>query len=231
MFQKEEIKLIVDKNPLHSRFASEFLSIFPDAKFIHLVRDPRAVTSSHIKSLKQRHSSQLAYEWRLLNEKIEAFKKLNSSIFHTIKYEEFVKTPEREATKLFEFIDLIYSPEILDANITIRSKYQSSTYLSLSQHQSIRSPISIDKIDDWKNKLDQKEIRIINLICHNQLDLYGYSYNPLEKKYVDNLIIYRGRMISNIKNGTLYTLFKIPFPIRSFLYSIISSIKDKKYEH
>ena len=38
---KENVKLLGDKNPTYTLFAKELLQIYPEAKFIHLVRDPR----------------------------------------------------------------------------------------------------------------------------------------------------------------------------------------------
>ena len=43
---KNNVTVIIDKNPAHSRFIYELYTVFPNAKFIHLVRDPRATTNS-----------------------------------------------------------------------------------------------------------------------------------------------------------------------------------------
>ena len=44
--EKPDARFIIEKTPAHSAFAREILDMFPDAMFIHLVRDPRAVVSS-----------------------------------------------------------------------------------------------------------------------------------------------------------------------------------------
>jgi len=88
--KKKDIHIIVDKNPFYAKFISELIQVFPDAKFIHLIRDPKSVVSSHriafnkgiIKSVNT---------WMMLNKHIEATK--TKAEFLTIKYEDLVKAP------------------------------------------------------------------------------------------------------------------------------------------
>jgi hypothetical protein len=231
MFRKEGIKLIVDKNPLHSRFSDSLLSIFPNAKFIHLIRDPRAVTSSHIKSLKQKSPTNLAYEWRLLNEKVEIVKRSNPQLFHTLKYEGFTANPDLEARKLFDFLDLPFDPEILNASITIKEKYLSNTYLSLPHHKNISTPINTSKNDAWKKNLTSDEVNLINTICQDQLISYSYRFNPTISSFTIQLKIFKGRWKSKLKNRLLQFMFALPFSVRALVYNTVSLIKDKKYTH
>ena len=130
MFDKDDIKLIIDKNPFHSRFVTDLLNIFPEAKFIHLIRDPRAVTYSHIKSLNHININ-LALattEWLYLNNLIEGVKLKSPDIFYEIKYEHFIANPKEELIKLFHNLNLPFLPELLSANATIENKYQSNKF-------------------------------------------------------------------------------------------------------
>ncbi len=230
-FKKDEIKLIVDKNPLHSRFSDILLNIFPEAKFLHLIRDPRAVTYSHIKSLKQRNASNLAYEWRLLNERIEQVKLKYSHLFHTFKYEDFTLNPEKEARNIFSFINLPFFPEILDANKTLNKNYKSSTYLSLPQHKSITTPINNNKNKAWEDNLKNDEINLINIICEKQLKKYGYESDVTTEGIISQLIVLKAKWRSKFKNFILKHMFNLPFGIRALLYNSVSLIKDKQYKN
>lgn len=46
--RKPTATIVLEKTPAHVRYWREILSIFPDAHFIHLIRDPRAVVASLI---------------------------------------------------------------------------------------------------------------------------------------------------------------------------------------
>ena len=43
---KPSARFILEKTPAHGAFADDILALFPDAFFIHLIRDPRAVVAS-----------------------------------------------------------------------------------------------------------------------------------------------------------------------------------------
>jgi len=231
MFPKEEIKLIVDKNPLHSRFILELLKIFPNAKFIHLIRDPRAATYSHFKTLMQKDIPQLAFEWRLLNEKIETIKKDIPSLFHTLTYENLVTSPQDEFKKIFDFIKLPFLPELLNANNTIKEHYKSNKYLSQSHHKNITTPITNSNIDLWKSKLSPKEVEIINIICEEQLIKYLYTYTKPNYTFRYKITLKYGAARANLKNWLLHIMFEAPFIFRVFLYRIVSVLMDKKFKN
>jgi hypothetical protein len=231
MFEKTDIKLIVDKNPLHSRLTSELLTVFPDSKFIHLIRDPRAATYSHFKTLMQKNIPQLAFEWKLLNKKIEGIKRNHMSIFYTIKYEDLVNSAEAEFQKIFKFINLPYLPEILNANSTIKEKYSSNKYLSQSHHKNITAPITNSNINLWQSKLSSEEVEIINLICEKQLIQYKYTYDKAKQSFKQKVILIYGSFRANLKNKLIEIMFKAPFVFRVFLYQIVSYLIDKKFKN
>lgn len=228
-FDKDKIKIIVDKNPLHSRFTDILLTIFPESKFIHLVRDPRAVVYSHIKSLMQKKTYNLAFEWRLLNAKIENTKDINPILFYSIKYENLTQNPQKEVESLFEFINLDYNPDLLNANTTIKKNYKSNKYLSLPHHKNISKPISSSKNEAWKTNLNHHQVNIINYICKNQLIKYGYSYNPINESLSTKILTKKSAWRSKLINRTLSVLFHLPFRLRVAIYNLVSLFMDKKY--
>lgn len=229
-FKKENISVIIDKNPLHSRLSEYLLDIFPDAKFIHLIRDPRAVVNSHIKSLMQKNVENLAYEWYLLNEKVESVKINNPDLFYTIKYEDFTSNPNHHLEKIMQFIGLPFYENLINANSTLKENAGSSVYLSLPHHKNITQPISTKKNDAWKKNLSKNEITLITLICKEQLIQYNYPFNTsLNASLWIRLKAFKGKWRSKLKNEALKTMFNLPFPIRAFIYNSVSLIKDKKY--
>lgn len=229
MFEKKDIKVIVDKNPFHSRCTKTLLKIFPDAKFIHLVRDPRAVNLSHIKSLNLKNISTLSSEWVKLNEKIENCKNNHPSIFHTVKYELMVSNPKEVIKSVFQFINLPFTPEVLNANKTIKKKYSTNKYLSLNQHKNIRKPINNTRVNKWEQELSSEQINIISFIAEEYILKYNYTLPPIKRSLQNTLKKKIGKLKSELKDLFLKGLFKLPFCLRSFIYRLVSLVKDKQY--
>jgi hypothetical protein len=74
-FPKGRIMLIGDKNPIYSIFTKELFEVFPDAKFIHLIRDYRDNIVSNRTVFKRQSVARLALGWKLYNIFIEKMKK------------------------------------------------------------------------------------------------------------------------------------------------------------
>ena len=231
MFPKEEIKLIVDKNPLHSIFISQILEVFPGANFIHLIRDPRASSYSHIKALLQTSVSPLAADWSLLNMRIELAKMKFSHLFYTIKYEDLTRIPEEKLIQLFSFINISFNPNLLNANKTIKQKIQANRYLSLPHHTNIAQPIYTKMIDLWKEKLTKKEIEIINLICEPQLIKYKYSYSKPSYSLKNKVMIKLSKKRALFTEWMLQLMFNMPFIFRVLLFRLVSALRDKRYKN
>ena len=76
------------------------------SKFIHLIRDPRAVVNSQMKAFNKKSIHKLAGLWVYLNYKIiNNFKKFNIQAFE-IHYEDLVDNPKNEILSLVNFLNL-----------------------------------------------------------------------------------------------------------------------------
>ncbi len=111
---------LVLKSPPHSCRIPTLLELFPDARFVHIMRDPYAVFPSTVKlwkKLAEQHGVQTPHhrnvEEKVLSQfthlyaKLEEGKKLLApSRFHELKYEDLVADPVGQMRKLYEVLDL-----------------------------------------------------------------------------------------------------------------------------
>ncbi len=177
VFHKEEIKLIGDKNPVYATYTNKLLKMFPDAKFIHLVRDPR----DNIISLKNvdfegPFSALLAYRWKHSAEKLFKIKKKNPEKFYTIRYEDLAKEPQKYYAEMCQFLGLPYHDKVFD----FYKKQDEALKLFnndkvMKYHKSLLSPINVSKIDLWKTQLPEIDIRIAEFVCGKWTKIYGYE--------------------------------------------------------
>ncbi|QJW99474.1 sulfotransferase family protein [Frigoriglobus tundricola] len=113
-------KQLVLKSPPHTARVPTLLELFPDARFVHVVRDPRVVFPSTLnlwKSMARTHGLQRP-EWPGLEEKVyrefrviydrleEARPLLKPGRFHELRYEELVQDPVGEMKKVYAGLEL-----------------------------------------------------------------------------------------------------------------------------
>lgn len=177
VFAKEEVRWIGDKNPVYATYTPKLIRLFPDAKFIHLMRDPR----DNIISLKNvdfegPFVALLAYRWVHSAKRIFRLKQKYPEKFYTIRYEDLVSDPKKYYLEMCQFLDIPYNglvfdfyrqgPEILKAyNVELVMKY----------HKSLLSPISTDKVNLWKTQLPPMDIRVAENVAGKWLEKYGYE--------------------------------------------------------
>jgi hypothetical protein len=183
LFPKKKIEWIGDKNPLYSIFAKRFLGIFPDAKFICIIRDYRDNYIS-MKGLSDLNleaavlSLQVA-RWRYVVKLFLKCKKKYPERFFIVRYEDLVQRQEEIFRELCSFLNIAYDPVVFDF---FKKKEESETMfpkeLLEKYHKSLMNPINTGRMDLWKKELTEKEVKTADSIAGKYADLLGY-----ERKY------------------------------------------------
>lgn len=144
----------LDKNPTLTLVLPGFLRLFPDARLLIALRDPRDVVVScfmqylplnpnsvcflTLERTAARYAADMAV-WRRLREMI-------ASRWLEVKYEDTVANLEREARRAVEFLGLSWDPSVLNYRETLRGKAVASpTYEAVSQ------PLYTRAIGRWKH--------------------------------------------------------------------------------
>ncbi len=180
LFPKEEIKWIGDKNPVYATYTPELLKLFPDSKFIHLVRDPR----DNIISLKNvdfegPFTALLAYRWVHSARKLFHIKKKYPGKFYTIRYEDLVTEPQRYYREMCDFLSIPYNDIVFDFYKKQGEAMQKFNIEKMMKyHKSLFSPINNSKVNLWKTQLPDRDIRITEFVAGKWTRKYGY-----ERKY------------------------------------------------
>ena len=111
---------IILKSPPHLARIKAILEIFPDARFVHIVRNPYVVYASTIKLWKTLYRYQALqvprfadleeYVFSYFERMYTAFDSqkhlLDPSRLHEVRYEDLVRDPVGEMRKLYEHFDL-----------------------------------------------------------------------------------------------------------------------------
>lgn len=165
---------IVEKSVEHAEFTMELQKIFPNAKFIRILRNPY----SNIVSLRnfQIHNNTYPLMHRMLstmeNSYYWLYKNkflLNSKNYKVIKYEDLVSKPESVMQDIASFLQIPFTSEMLDPTVlNIPWKGNSTTGDKMKG-------ISTKRLDAWKDSIHPIEIFYINKLFPFVLEDYGYK--------------------------------------------------------
>jgi hypothetical protein len=158
--------LWVEKSPPHIFHQPAIRSMFPEARFIYLVRDPRSVIGS-LKTMpwSTTNTYTLARSWRRASQLVASGK---GTI--TVKYEDLVRDPATTFARLGEFLGVPGSYQPLERP---KDKVEEGNAFSGNAFK----PLSTDMIDKWRNQLSttDADLSIIQHVCADEMHRMGYD--------------------------------------------------------
>lgn len=188
---KQGKKRWAEKTPRHTSYADLILDVFPDAQFLHIVRDPRAVCSSR-KSWG--HSvEECAREWQVENDKVEAFaSKISTNQIYRIRYEDLVVHKDQKAREIIAFLNEPWDDSVLRHHEIAKDKYlvanpekgvnykegrvfEGKPLLEGGVQNNPGREIDTASMFSWMKKLRKTEIRLIQEIAKEGMARYGYE--------------------------------------------------------
>lgn len=147
------------------RHFDHLLTIWPQARFIHILRDPRDVAKSNIRMAWAGNVWHGADRWIEAEHTWEKLsRQLPTSRQFEFHYEDLIANPPKTLTAICEFLGISYSEDMLDYS-------ESSTY----------SPPDMDLRQQWKEKLSSKEVRQVEYRVGELLEQKGYQPSGLPK--------------------------------------------------
>jgi len=191
LFPKQEILQIGDKNPVYSFFTKRFIRMFPDARFICILRDYRDnyLSMQKLADLKLEApiiSLQVA-RWRFMANLFLKCRKKYPDRFHIVLYEDLVTNQERVIQQLCKFIGISYDESVFDFfKKTDESLKIYPRELAEKFHKSLMSPVNTSRMNLWKDQLTEKEVKLADTVAGKYADILGYERR--EKRF--NLFYY-----------------------------------------
>lgn len=169
--ESKNCKVWGDKNPYMTFFIPEILTVFPNAKFIHLIRDGRDVAYSWFKKLdKYQTIEDAAKRWNWSLKEIERYKPLLGNNLLNVKYEDLATQPTDHIKEICDFINIKFDSQILESSETDLGNDLNQAHLKKS-----KTSIGVDSIGKWKENLKPEELRRIMPIISGRLKKYGYE--------------------------------------------------------
>lgn len=153
----------------------------PEARFVLLHRDPRAVVASML-AMGAKHPKQLAHAYSFARHwrKYVAFslrfqrERLFDRRLHVLTYEALVGRPEKTARALCEFLGVNFQPTILNTNTYIDQR-TGKKWDGDSSFEAASDGFDRARAERWRTALDPKVIKMIELVCGPEMRAIGYE--------------------------------------------------------
>jgi hypothetical protein len=162
----------------------------PEAHFIHVIRDGRAVALSRMRTLALRPTeiSKVARRWA---KRLAKAREKGRALDHymEIRYEELVREPEATLRGIAEFIELPWDAGMLDYHRRSEErlaeldrdipawgkKLPRSAESRMALHQQTTKPPDPARIDRWREELGPDELEAFEREAGATLDELGYA--------------------------------------------------------
>ena len=156
-----------DKTPLNVFCLDELSSIFPDAKFIHIIRDPFDSISSYIESGLIPNIDDASKRWVRSVDLSYQFGLKNPDKYIEVYYSALVTNPIKVSVALCEFLEIDFQESMLDTNDSDLGDVN-----MYKHHLNVTKKINTKSLGNGLKKLSEDEKKII-------LKIISISKNPI----------------------------------------------------
>lgn len=167
--------VVGEKTPNHCEWILELAAMMPEARFVHIMRDPRDSALSQREAF-ARPALQAGYRWKLdLEKHRDCTRLLPRSRYMAVRYEDLVTDPEAELRPLCEFLGLEYREEMLNPGGREKKGFAHYEEHKLRTLEKVTS----SRIGRYKGKMSAIDIAVIERVCGPIMAEMGYE---LERK-------------------------------------------------
>lgn len=164
---------IGDKTPLYVRILPTLAELYPDAQFIHLLRDGRDVAMSYIDAGWWRHRCYQGdrFEWTAAVRAARDFaSKARAGTWFELRYEELVAAPEVVVRRLCAYLGEGFEPSMIDFPNRVDLVPERERRI----HPRLIQPITAAAIGKWQH-LSPTELFVMEACLHRDLIENGYA--------------------------------------------------------
>ncbi len=166
-----------EKTPYHIHRLEYLAKAFPQAKFIHIIRDPRAVVASYVSAAHYirangRNPIRAIEKWAYAYDAHSNIQNvLGADRYIMLTYESLVSNPQPELDRLCEFLNLPFDEQMLSF-----SEHAEMGFLrDANNREGLKRDLNTDSLEKWRKKLSHKHIQLIEHHCQKGMAALGYE--------------------------------------------------------
>lgn len=170
---RDEAVRVGDKNPHYGLFVKRLARMFPAAKFVYIVRDPRDNVLSYEKvPFDVSDPGALAYRWRRYNEEILETLDARPERFVQLRYEDLLARPEEQLSRVCEALGLNYDPNMLSFHESGPEDFYGK---DSPWFRNLGKPLDSSQARKWEREMTPEAIGLIESICRPLMERFGYE--------------------------------------------------------
>ena len=176
--------VLAEKSPRHALQAEFIQRVFPDAYFLHVIRDPRDTAASLLaagRSWAPWAPKNAIDAGRLWLQCVSAARRIkDSDRYLELRYESLSSAPGRELQAVFEWLgiprDLAFCDQaVATCEINKLKKTSKEEGLPIPGEKNPKDFFRNGAVGGWKSELTRGEIRVIEYICREAMRGTGYD--------------------------------------------------------
>lgn len=163
-----------EKSPRHFRNLDHLAGAYPKGRFIHMIRDPRAVILSNRKNKFASHRLGRNIEaWRnAIRAHERSIRTIDARRYLAVHYESLVTETESTLRRVCEHIDLRFDPRMLEHH-----RRSDPGFLDSQQKHMANTmrPVFTSSIEKWREELSHEQIALIEHRLAGTMKSLGYE--------------------------------------------------------
>jgi hypothetical protein len=214
-FKKENILLFGDKNPRYSKYPAKMKAIFPDARFIHIVRDHRDhILSMQRVKLLNGNLPLIAQVWKKSQKETFRFISNYKDKVLSVRYEDFAGDPETHQKRMCSFLNIPYDDNML--NFYQEKDKIGSDELKKNQlfHSNLYKPVSTGNVEKWKSKMNESDVKRADYYVGKTAELSGYQRKYSKRSLWDFHLVFSGYLYIYSYYMINFLVSKVPIKLR-----------------
>lgn len=167
-----------DKTPIYASYVSLLYDLFPQAQFIHIIRDARDAAVSLLEKYADREFHIDIYfaarnYVRRVQHIQDTAKRIPPKQYIEVQYEALVQKPEAHLRTICDFLGEDFEPAMLQQEKLARERIPTDSHFFAN----VRNPINTQSVGRWREKLTPRDLRLLQHIAGAKMVELGY---PLE---------------------------------------------------
>ncbi|ACV26342.1 sulfotransferase family protein [Kangiella koreensis] len=148
-----------DKTPINALYAHHIVKLFPQAHYIHLIRDPRAVVASYLKTGMHNDVASVSRLWKTVNNRLNRYLK-NKLV---VSYEDLVISPEQTMQKTSEYLGIPYTDKMINHHLSNKSL---GDVVAHEHHSNVKKALTTSSLKKWQQSLTENDLSTIKHIIN-----------------------------------------------------------------
>jgi hypothetical protein len=162
----------IEKTPGHEHRLDSIVEAYPQARFVHLVRDPRSVAAAIVRLDRATEQlTDLVDVGLTIRRSLEIAERSRGERYLVVRYEDLVADPEAVMRGVAEFAGIEWSDSLLTPTVGGVGATSNSAWSA----RKVTGEIEGRRLELWREELDDSAVSLISAATRGPARRYGYE--------------------------------------------------------